>query len=32
MALHRRALAEFAPRGVAAKAYGELWNEVQTGL
>jgi cellulose biosynthesis protein BcsQ len=32
MALHRRALAEFAPRGVATKAYGELWNEVQTGL
>jgi cellulose biosynthesis protein BcsQ len=32
MALHRRALAEFAPRGVATRAYGELWKEVQTGL
>ena len=32
MALQRRALAEFAPRGVAAKAYGTLWDEVRTGL
>jgi cellulose biosynthesis protein BcsQ len=32
MALQRRAIAEFAPRGVAAKAYGALWDEVRPGL
>jgi cellulose biosynthesis protein BcsQ len=32
MALHRSALASFAPRGRAALAYGELWDEVRVRL
>ena len=32
MALQRRALAGFAPRGRAARAYGALWDELRTRL
>jgi chromosome partitioning protein len=32
MATQRRALAQFAPRGRAARAYGQLWTEVRTAL
>lgn len=32
MGLHRTVLAEFAPRGRAARAYEALWNEVRTRL
>ncbi len=32
MALHRRTLADFAPRGRAARAYGALWSELRARL